>query len=78
MNRSTYDLFECLGDIGGLFEVIYSIGYILTLPFTRFELNSTLLKNLFDERDKEKIDKNSTTLKDRIKTEFESFKSFDA
>ena len=43
LNRSTYDLLECLGDIGGLAESVYYFGYLLLLPFTRFTLNSKLL-----------------------------------
>ena len=74
MSRSTYDLLECIGDIGGVAEFIYYTGYILLLPFTKYILNSTLLWSVFDERENKKSDE-STTLKDSIEAEFNSFKA---
>ena len=60
ISRSTYSILECLGDIGGLAECVYYIGYFLLLPFTKFTLDSKLLSNIFDERVYKREDKKST------------------
>ena len=75
ISRSTYGILECLGDIGGLAECVYYIGYFLLLPFTEFKLGSKLLSNIFDESVYKRKDRN-VTLQERIKNEFTSFRMF--
>ena len=60
IDRSTYSILECFGDIGGLIEFTYYIRYFLLLPFTKFTLSSTLLSSLFDERYYKRENKKST------------------
>ena len=75
INRQTLDILACFGDIGGLVEFVYYIGYFLLLPFTKFTLGSTLLSLFFDERFHKRENK-KLSLKDVIKSEFTSFRNF--
>ena len=34
VDRQTYDILQCIGDIGGFVDFVYYIGYFLMLPFT--------------------------------------------
>ena len=47
INRSTYDILDCLGDIGGFVRAIVLISNILLLPITTFNLKSFLLTIMF-------------------------------
>ena len=40
INRQTYSLLDWLGDLGGLFDALYLIGYALIAPLANFALNS--------------------------------------
>ena len=47
INRSTYDILDCLGDVGGLMDILVLIFKIIMLPFTTFNLKSFLLTTMF-------------------------------
>ena len=46
-NRSTYNILECLGDIGGLMDALVLICKIVMLPITTLNLKSFLLTIMF-------------------------------
>ena len=48
IERSTYDVLEWLGDVGGLHDALSIIGYYIVYPFAAFNLNFLLLKRLFN------------------------------
>ena len=45
--RETYDILEWMGDLGGLFEALQIIGYIIMAPITAFALSSHMANLLF-------------------------------
>ena len=47
--RSTYNLLEWFGDVGGLLEFLILIGSFIALPFATFALNAKLLFLVFGE-----------------------------
>ena len=47
INRSTYDILDCLGDVGGLMDAIVTICKIIMLPVTTFNLKRFLLTIMF-------------------------------
>ena len=47
MNRSTNDILDCLGDIGGLIDGLVLLCKMIMLPFTAFNLKSFLLTIMF-------------------------------
>ena len=47
ITRETYSLLDYLGDLGGLFDALKIIGYILISPVSGFALNSRLLTTIF-------------------------------
>ena len=50
INRQTYSLLDWLGDLGGLLDALYLIGYVLISPLATFAINSKLLSTLFRYR----------------------------
>ena len=49
IERSTYNLLEWFGDVGGLLEALKIIGGFIAAPFATFALNSKLLFLIFGE-----------------------------
>lgn len=45
--RQTYGMLELLGDVGGLFDALYYLGYTIVLPITSLLMKNALLLNLF-------------------------------
>ena len=70
-------MLEYFGDIGGLAEFFYYFGWLLILPITKFTLDSTIMSNLFDESYFKRSDHDSLSLKERIKSEFKSFRAIE-
>ena len=48
IERQTYSLLDWLGDLGGLFDALYFLGFICAGPVTAIALNSLLVKTNFD------------------------------
>ena len=46
-NRQTYSILEWLGDLGGLFGSLSTIGAILVAPLSSFALNTELMTKIF-------------------------------
>ena len=46
-SRSTYDILDCLGDIGGLTDALVLIFRLIMMPVTTFNLKSFLLTIMF-------------------------------
>ena len=42
INRQTYSVLDWLGDLGGLIDALYYIGYYLMSPFSLFALQTKL------------------------------------
>ena len=47
VTRQTYSILDWLGDLGGLYDAIYYIFYILLKPISAFALNSTIMTSFF-------------------------------
>ena len=47
MNRQTYSILDWLGDIGGLLDALYLIGFVFISPLASYAMNSKLLSTLF-------------------------------
>ncbi len=47
INRSTYDLLQFLGDVGGLDSVIKVIGLLLVASFQEFRMKTFVVANLY-------------------------------
>lgn len=47
IERQTYSALEWLGDIGGLFDMLKLLGYMIVIPFSSFGLRSELLSGIF-------------------------------
>jgi hypothetical protein len=54
INRSTYDILNFLGDIGGLLDILTIIGFSFVGSIQTYNLNSYLIRHLFHERRSEK------------------------
>ena len=53
-NRQSYNLFDWLGDVGGLYDALFIILSYAVNPITAFKLKTTLLSSLFRFKEKEK------------------------
>ena len=49
VERSTYSVLEWLGDVGGLHDALYAIGYYIVYPFAALNLELELLKRFFNK-----------------------------
>ena len=47
ISRSTDDILDCLGDIGGLMDAAVTLFKVILLPFTSFNLKKFLLTIMF-------------------------------
>ena len=47
VNRQTYSILDWLGDIGGLLDALYLIGFVFISPLASYAMNSKLLSTLF-------------------------------
>ena len=47
IERQSYSILEWLGDIGGLFDALRLIGFLMVAPFANFWLKSELLSKIF-------------------------------
>lgn len=47
IERQSYSVLEWLGDIGGLFDALRLIGFLMVAPFAKFWLKSELLSKIF-------------------------------
>ena len=50
-NRTTYSILDWLGDIGGLFGMLYSLGTYFVAPWADYRLQSTLMSKFFRFRE---------------------------
>ena len=48
--RETYGVLEWLGDIGGLFDALRYIGYLLIAPIASYHLKTELLSSIFNKQ----------------------------
>lgn len=47
IERSTYSLLDWFGDLGGLYEALYFLGYFVASPAAAMSLKANLLANNF-------------------------------
>ena len=45
VERRGYNILELLGDIGGFYDAMYYIGYIMTISVSKFALQASLLSH---------------------------------
>ena len=46
IDRSTYSVLEWLGDIGGLYDALHSLGFLIAGPFAAIALKAELLARM--------------------------------
>ena len=56
LKRKNYLVLDLLGDMGGFFDAIYLIGYVLIQPVATYLLDSKLLSKLFRFRHSNEFD----------------------
>lgn len=50
--RQTYSLLDFLGDLGGLFECLWFIGWVIVNPFKQYALKVFLMTSLYRIRER--------------------------